>query len=374
MSDSEDNYADDWDDDFEDERGKDAQMTKNGGGGGSSANEKSELEYSQNFSEVGELDESLADMDQESFGGSEKGKGDAPARLESEEHDRAPLPEQRQRANTDTPNARTPSSSPSSAQQQRIDDALIAAREDAERKKQRGGPLTVSSSTAVAALMRRQITRNKGFPDGGDRSTAAVLDWLASAASVSPNSQQYVDDSWWKNPELQYTSTEEVATSKRYPSYIGHALPGSVEEAVLELALESVLKMPLAPTAEEDALEEIAADDGYGLGHDIPRRRRRRHKHVDLPKDDERVQLLESIVEEQYLDLVKRACAVSDNPGGSGAAGDSKAARAIHCDVQQALVEVFADVVTDASIVATIKSAVMSRLTSPSDPDDVSRP
>ena len=344
MSDSEDNYADDWDDDFEDEGGEGEQMAKNGGGGGNSANEKSELEYSQNFSEVGELDESLADMDQESFGGSEKGlqqKGNAPTRLESEEHDRAPLPEQRQRANMDKPNARTPSSSPSSAQQQRIDDALIAAREDADRKQQqRGGPLTVSSSAAVAALMRRQVTRTNSFPDGGDRSTAAVLDWLASAASVSPHSQQYVDDSWWKNPELQYTSTEEAATSKRYPSYIGHALPGSVEEAVLELALESVLKMPLAPTAAEDTLGEIAADDEYGLGYDIPRRRRRRHKHVDLPKDDERVQLLESIVEEQYLDVVKRACAVTDNPGGSGAAGDSKAARAIHYDVQQALVEV----------------------------------
>ena len=277
--------------------------------------------------------------------------------------------------------------------------------------------LSPSTSAAVAAMMKRswqETASQKKSRSTVDHETDRVLAWLADVAQPRPMSYSAQDENqnlvngWAINPTLQQAKSDDATKAPRNVSTrsaVPHtsslvaalsdppATPGTLEENVLEVIFSSLMDELTYPAkgkdGEEDAYkkeyERVDVEERSALeslrrqsGPTRVQGGARTHQHqrhpstltqplasyrggYSLPNDTEGRTKAENACELSYLNLVKRACI--DHPGRSK---DLATASGISVElarqVQKELIGVVCDMFTDPQIVATIKTATISRI------------
>ena len=272
--------------------------------------------------------------------------------------------------------------------------------------------LSPSTSAAVALMMKRSwneaaVKKSRGT---SEHETDRVLAWLADVAQPKAMSYTSRDENanainqWAINPTLRQQEQTQVHNSAApfLPHYSSTraafsdppAAPGTLEENVLEVIFSSLMDELTYPrtTADEDVLFEkeysrTNVEDRSAL-ESLQRKRNGSNgtngtngttttavrtnsntatpntfapsRGYSVPNVGNRTKA-EDACEEAYVALVKRACI--DHPGRSkDLAKTSGISVELARQVQKELIGVVCDMFTDPQIVATIKTAVMSRV------------
>ena len=277
--------------------------------------------------------------------------------------------------------------------QQRFNrDLAVLGAHDTVKDNETSEYLSPSTSTAIASMIRETKHRSQ---ENVHRSTQEeddrVLAWLAAQVESGKGGMRYAENmsdhgsQWYINPKLHEAShvartasqykEVEVSVQKRLselgmPLADQPATPGSVEESVLELMLESLLDELRYPVRREDELEYQKLLQGasenekaalIALSRQTDDRRAKSERHVYSIPDVRSRPGVERAIESSYLSLVRRACLC--RPGTdyelskSCGIGEDLATR-----VQKELIGVITDMFTDPSIVSTIKTATLSRV------------
>jgi hypothetical protein len=247
--------------------------------------------------------------------------------------------------------------------------------------------LSPSTSAAVAMMMKRSWAESKKKKSKAttEHETDRVLAWLADVAQ--PKAMSYIDNNQWiTNPKLQEPKQPSPSALSSLPppphtSSIMAALadppaiPGSLEENVLEVVYTSLMDELMYPRKDKEDLyqkeyERANVDDRGAL--ESLRRNPTSFDNIktthpsslngySLPNDMEGRAKAEKACEQSYLNLVKRACL--DHPGRSkDLAKASGVSVELARKVQKELIGAVCEMFTDPTIVSTIKTAVLSRV------------
>ena len=227
----------------------------------------------------------------------------------------------------------------------------------------------VSARTSVAILsMIGRFDEDKlnrgGYRDSEEVDPALVgtLDWLASAETLGTGRREYNDGSFLSNPMLKETvhsATKGEAEAAR------HTLPGGVDEAVMKLVYECILDdlkgagmvNRASATSPGGALQR--EDDSV---KDIVTEKRAIPTNWTVPQDDPRVGDMMPIVEEQYLQIVRKMTKVNLDESPSHLAFSQHASVDRMLKIQKHMVNIMCDIFTDPSVIQTVKMGVTSRV------------
>ena len=222
----------------------------------------------------------------------------------------------------------------------------------------------VSTRTSIALLSMlgelsdHDVNKLK-VSDKIDHKLVNTLDWLASAGVLTDGNLKYSDNSCLSQTTMQNTTTTSSKRNSTNQSEL--TLPGGVDEAVMKLIVECVLEnLDEEPT--NNVVEQNSANSPSSLNF-IARERNIPTKWT-VDESDERVNDLMPMVEENYLEMVKKVTKINlqNMTFPSDYEFSQYASHQRLLKIQKHMVEIMCDIFTDPSVIQTVKMGVTSRV------------
>ena len=170
---------------------------------------------------------------------------------------------------------------------------------------------------------------------------------------------KYSDNSCLSQTTMQNTTTTSSKRNSTNQSEL--TLPGGVDEAVMKLIVECVLEnLDEEPT--NNVVEQNSANSPSSLNF-IARERNIPTKWT-VDESDERVNDLMPMVEENYLEMVKKVTKINlqNMTFPSDYEFSQYASHQRLLKIQKHMVEIMCDIFTDPSVIQTVKMGVTSRV------------